>query len=373
MDPVTHAASGAIAMLVLKDRPATAWAWPIAALACASPDLDLLFCSSPLNFLLLHRGITHSLAGAPFWGLLLALLSFPLWRRTTPNAWKFRYVWLFCIAMILLHIWLDVVTTYGTMIFLPFSHYRVRLNSVFIIDLLITIPLLWALLRWRAKRGMLILVMCWTFLYPAVAIAINAWHTSQCMERLAGQNRRISRLHVLPDAFSPLFWRVIYEEEESDGPKVYEQSLDCLGKPRSPATGFPAAPARLVASFEKNSTDGDCFFHFALLPLMEKLPVQDWPTKFKPDAAFLRFYDLRFGSGIEWVKKLLASRPDADLPFLLMAELSPPDNNTHAMDLADLDITRIRLRFSDSGRDSQWHEPEPGQKPSFLRWLVGLR
>ena len=60
MDPITHAASGAVAMLALPRRPLTRWAVPLAALAAASPDLDLVFVSTPLQFLLLHRGITHS-------------------------------------------------------------------------------------------------------------------------------------------------------------------------------------------------------------------------------------------------------------------------------------------------------------------------
>ena len=80
MDPVTHAASGAVAMLALPSRPASRWAVPLAALAAASPDLDILFASTPLQFLLLHRGITHSLAGVPALGLLLALCCRPLWR-----------------------------------------------------------------------------------------------------------------------------------------------------------------------------------------------------------------------------------------------------------------------------------------------------
>ena len=73
MDPVTHAASGALAMLAMPQRPATRWALPLAAFAAASPDLDILAASGPLQTLLLHRGITHALAAAPLMGLLLAM------------------------------------------------------------------------------------------------------------------------------------------------------------------------------------------------------------------------------------------------------------------------------------------------------------
>ena len=45
MDPVTHAASGALAMLAMPQRPATRWALPLAAFAAAAPDLDILAAS----------------------------------------------------------------------------------------------------------------------------------------------------------------------------------------------------------------------------------------------------------------------------------------------------------------------------------------
>lgn len=376
MDPVTHAASGAVAMLVLKNRPETAWAWPIAALACASPDIDLAFIHTPLEFLEIHRGITHSFAGTPVLGLLLAILAWPLWRSATPGRWKFYQVWLFCCAMVLLHIWLDVVTTYGTMVFLPFSHYRVRLNSIFIIDVLLSIPLIWAVLRWRAKRGLLMLVLIWTFLYPAAGIACNVWHTSQSAARLAEEGRKVERLHVLPDAFSPFFWRLIFEEPGPTGLQVHEQSLNFLGKPRSDIETFAAAPPDLVARLKRVSTDGEVYFDFAVLPVMDQLRGEDRPEGFAQarDARFLMFYDLRFGSGLKFVRKLLAMRPNADIPFQLMTEMLPrndaPEGNG---EFANMAINRIRLRFSDSGRDSGWHEPVVMPKPTTLQWLMGIR
>ena len=54
MDPVTHAASGALAMLAMPQRPATRWALPLAAFAAAAPDLDILAASGPLQTCLLY-------------------------------------------------------------------------------------------------------------------------------------------------------------------------------------------------------------------------------------------------------------------------------------------------------------------------------
>lgn len=372
MDPVTHAASGAVAMLALGKHPATLWSLPLAALACAAPDTDLAFIHTPLEFLQLHRGITHSFAGAPVLGFILTLLAWPLWRPETPGRWTFRKTWLFCTGMVLLHIWLDVVTTYGTMVFLPFSHYRVRLNSIFIIDFLVTLPLLWALWRWRRKRALILAVLAWTFFYPASGIAVNAWHTEQWKQRLGTENRQITGMAVLPDAFTPFFWRVIYEERAENGRlAVVDQSINILGEPRAPAERHVAALPALAKKIADDSIAGGAYFSFAMLPVMQELRAEDRPEHVPPNASLLMFYDLRFGSGLQFVRKILAMRPNADLPFQLMAELSPAPGQSPG-DLAATKVDRIRLRFPDSGRDSSWHRPLPPRRPDLWQWLVGL-
>lgn len=365
MDPVTHAASGAVALLALKNRPATLWSLPIAALACASPDIDLCFIRTPLEFLQLHRGITHSFAGGAGLSLILALLAWPLWRKSTPGRWSFPHVWLFCYAMILLHIWLDVVTTYGTMIFLPFSHYRVRLNAVFIIDIFVTLPLLWAVWRWRARRGLMLLALAWTFLYPGAGIAANIWHSSQWQRKLAEMPGATGQMTVFPDAFAPLFWRVVYERESAGSLVISDQSINAFGSPRGEPLDKPAAPRKLISELSHDSVAGETYFNFVVLPVMQPLRPEDEPAPHEPDSKLLMFYDLRFGSGLAFVRKLMEMRPNADMPFVFMAEMLPEKDG-------GLVPARIRLRFSDSGRDSQWHRPHAPTGPDLWQWLAGI-
>lgn len=365
MDPLTHAASGAVAMLALPSRPMTRLAIPLAALACASPDIDLAFIHTPLEFLLLHRGITHSFAFAPFFALLLALIGWPLWRKATPLAWKFWQVWLLCAAMLMLHIWLDVCTTYGTMVFLPFSHYRVRLNSIYMIDLAITLPLLWAICFWRKKPRLQAATLIWIFFLPGIGIALNHWHKAQTLAAFQAEGKQIEDLAILPDAFAPLFWRAIYAEATPEGRIVTSIGLDWLGKRREKGPDYPALASGLEKRLKKHSLAGDVFFNFAMLPAAQPLPAAFLPNDASPDSRYLMCHDLRFGSNLAFVNKLLELRPDADMPFLFMAELEGSSEEEAAID-------RIRLRFSDSGRDSQWHRPQPPENPGVLQWLVGL-
>lgn len=449
MDPITHAASGAVAMLAMPNRPATRWAVPLAAIAAASPDIDVTLCHTPLEFLLLHRGITHSLAAAPLLGLLLTLLARPMWKSGTPGHWSFPKVWLFMICMVLLHIWLDVITTYGTMIYLPFSYDRVRLNAVYIIDLLLTLPLLWAVLRWRAKRGLMRMALAWVFVYPALCIGLNAWHTAQTESRLAAEGQStqqtVRQVVLLPDAFGPLFWRTLYETDGPDGRLVYSQGLNALGQPRNTATAHRAAPPELLAELARQSVAAQAFFGFTLLPVISPLSDEFKPaetlagapsalpgtaeataataitatgatagavaatTAATPDKAspadaanaadvarapsaaasdtpakdtrlaYALFNDLRFGSDLAFVRAIIASRPNADVPFKYMAELElrTPDEVAALVDdgqnPGDVRLVRERLRFSDSGKDSHWQSPRVPTPPSFWDWLIGLR
>lgn len=364
MDPLTHAAAGAVAMLACPRRPLTPWALPLAALSAASPDIDIFFVSSPLDFLLLHRGITHSLAAVPLLGLILAVLSWPLWRSDTKRCWTFGTTWLFSCLMLLLHIWLDIITTYGTMVFLPFSHERIRLNAVFIVDLLLTLPLLWAVWRWRARRGLLLLTLVWVFIYPAAAIGLNQWHTVQNVSRLESQGRQPQTVTILPDAFAPLYWRLLYEETTPQGHIICEQSLDALGRPRDTETIYPAVPPQRIARLTEQSTVCKAFFDFSLLPVESSLPATDLPHEPRTQAdgleGFRLYYDLRFGSGLGPIRRLMELRPNAAIPFQLMVET------------VDQNLLLERMRFSDSGKDSGWQVPRRPLPPSWEHWLVGL-
>lgn len=402
MDPITHAASGAVAMLAMPNRPASRLAVPLAALAALSPDVDMAFAQTPLLFLLLHRGITHSLAAAPVLGLVFALVGYALWRPSAARHWSFAGTWLFMTAMILLHIWLDCITTYGTMILLPFSDLRVRLNGVFIIDLLLTLPLLWAIWRWRARRGLMLLAAAWIFIYPAISIGLNAWHTAQTRERIASQGRTLQDLVVLPDAFSPFFWRALYTEPASGGLMVHTQGMNALGTPFGPETAAEALPDSLARDLARQSAAAKAFLQFTLLPVVAPLQADMLPADVlqaaqpagSPAPSFILVHDQRFGTNIALVRSIMDMRPSADIPFKYMAELAPApapvEQETPSADSAPESgksaapaisatpafsqrLLRERLRFSDSRRDSLWQAPRPPTQPSLLQWLVGLR
>lgn len=386
MDPITHAASGALAALSVH-RPKTVWAVPLAALVAAAPDADVFVAHTPLEFLLLHRGITHSLFAAPVMGLILGLCMYPWWRKNTPGAWSFPKTCAFAMLLVLLHIWLDVITTYGTMIFLPFSEYRARLNGVFIVDVLLTLPLLLGVWFGRKNRSVAIAALIWTLIYPAACVGLRMRHETATAERLAAASVPAAQLTVLPDAFAPFFWRALYVTQTPYSPPetmltregfafhaaastVWQEGLDWRGLPHAPVQRYPAADSALMRGLAQASHEGDAFFRFTLMPLQEKRAVPHAvPPSSTPGAPHMtagyatqeyRFYDLRFGTMLEPVRQIMALRQHGDIPFQLLSQRQGED------------WTAVRMIFSGADRENPWHAPEPPRAPTWWEWLVGL-
>ena len=126
--------------------------------AAVFPDTDILTTLvSPLTYLTLHRGVTHSFLLLPLWTLLLALLM-GLATRKLP-AWR-SYL-LVCALGIGIHILGDWITSFGTMFLAPLSHARFALGTTFIIDLVFN-----GIIARRAAR------------LPAVAQVLHPGHDS---------------------------------------------------------------------------------------------------------------------------------------------------------------------------------------------------
>ena len=155
MDTLTHALSGALLARATAPERADEKTLPlgrrllIGFLAAAAPDLDILISTiGPVEYLLHHRGATHSLVLLPLWAYLLARLCAVVWRRDRP--WR-AYFGVIALGLGI-HIAGDWITSYGTMVFAPLFDARLGIGTTFIIDLWFTGIILAGLaasLAWR--------------------------------------------------------------------------------------------------------------------------------------------------------------------------------------------------------------------------------
>src|SRR5829696_7067523 len=100
--------------------------------ACAVADLDFVIgFVGPVEYLLSHRGVTHSLILLPAWALLYSWILAKLLRES--GGWRALYgVTALCLFA---HIVGDLITSFGTIVLAPFSDWRAAIGTTFIIDL----------------------------------------------------------------------------------------------------------------------------------------------------------------------------------------------------------------------------------------------
>lgn len=134
MDPITHGLLGTAVSQCLSMKKFSRQNWLIGALAAMAPDLDIFIRSSqdPLLFIIYHRNFTHSLAFIPVGGLIVGafcLLLLPIFRQ------YWRLTLITAVAAYGTHGLLDACTSYGTMLFWPFSQERLSWDLIAIVDL----------------------------------------------------------------------------------------------------------------------------------------------------------------------------------------------------------------------------------------------
>ena len=178
------------------------------------PDLDVIFAPwwDTVQFLVYHRGLSHSLPVAAAASCALAFV-FARWYRREAGAPTRRQWLVFFLLVLVTHILLDCLTSYGTQIWLPFSDTRVALSSIFIIDPLYTIPLLagvvgslWFGRRSRWRRTINGLGLLLSTLYLALTLA-NKLHVEQVFATaLADQRVTYQRLMTCPTPLNNVLW-----------------------------------------------------------------------------------------------------------------------------------------------------------------------
>jgi membrane-bound metal-dependent hydrolase YbcI (DUF457 family) len=198
MDTVTHGLVGALIgkAFFAEDPPTAGASWLdrprtedrvailAATLGAIFPDVDViapLLSSDNLAFLTLHRGVTHSLLMLPLWASGLALLAAWLARQIRWPAPELATLVSIFGAGLAAHIFLDLVTSWGTMAWSPLDHTRLSWDTVFILDLSVTsaalVPQLAAWVHRRADRAVWFAVGLWLLL-SAAAFALIPWLSS---------------------------------------------------------------------------------------------------------------------------------------------------------------------------------------------------
>ncbi len=324
MDPVTHIAAG-VGLSRLLRTPAPRRAALLAAGFALLPDLDfLLLFVDRVSYLRHHRGLTHSLLLLPVWALMGGMLA----RGLGGREW-FRPAVHLGLLVLASHLFLDVLTSYGTQLLSPFSRRKFTLDWLFIID-----PWLLLILAPGAVAGFLGSARRWPAalslgLAAAYLALVGFWQQEALRQARRLFGPEALEVAALPQPLSPRRWHLVAalpgEWREAFVALPWRGGESGLGDPPPRVvTVQPAFPPRMPAITWRPPGEA----------LVLRWPALRLETDPAPEAAWLlgrfrefaRFPQLavveRHGGTLSatWVD-LRFSLPGAAFPFALTLDL----------------------------------------------------
>lgn len=235
MDSLTHALTGAVIAKAIDDKKLGNWGVVAGLAAGFFPDTDFVFgLFNRQYYLEYHRDFTHSILLLPFYALLLSSVFVKISKR--PFFWNFFRI---CVPVLVSHLLLDLFTSYGTMVFSPFSERRYALDLLFIVDFIFSgilfIPWLVGMF-WKRKARWLCRSALMALGFYVLFCGLEHDRATQLAKQFArGLKEEVIRVASLPQPLSPLRWANYVETKDY----VYQGFLD-LG--RRGASSFAKDP-----------------------------------------------------------------------------------------------------------------------------------
>ena len=220
MDSLTQAVLGAsVTVAVMGRRTSFGKAALTGAIAGTLPDLDVVIDhGDDLLNMVRHRAESHSLFFLALLSPLLGwLTNWWLQRKAPPgtpgHAGRWTLAWL---LVLITHVGIDAMTSYGTQFFQPFTDHAYAVGSMFIIDPLYTVPLIvglvWSGLRarkgkaWGAPNAWALVLSC---VYLLWSVAAQQHVRTVAHKSLAAQDIHNAQLWVYASPFNTVLWRVL--------------------------------------------------------------------------------------------------------------------------------------------------------------------
>ena len=233
MDPLSQGTVGAAFAQSIANKNNIIKIGIIGFLAGLAPDLDVLIRSEndPILFLEYHRQFSHSLFFIPFGSLIVALLIFPLFKKSM----GFKTIYMASFLGYATHGLLDACTSYGTLLFWPFSNERITWNNISIIDPLFTIPVLILIgiaIKTR-KRIFSFFAIGWIIFYLSLGFIQYDRALLAAIKLAESRGHVAERITLKPSFGNLILWKSIYQYEETfyvDAIRTVKSTPWCKGE-----------------------------------------------------------------------------------------------------------------------------------------------
>ena len=289
MDTPTHGLIGrVVARTIWPDKTQTGLV-NVVTLCSVLPDLDVLLPGGGLEYLVSHRGISHSFLGIGVMAVVVAWVA----RKVGLTSYSYKQVLIASLVGLFSHVFFDLVTTFGTLVFAPFSNYRMAWDALFIIDPYLDVLLIGTLLiGWLTRLGAKGYRIGGGLVggYVLAAFLITGIGHVQLQNWADARDLAVEKAAVMPTPFSPLHRRGMVLSEGT----VYWVSMTLFGGVVGDARRFDFALADDRLSPLWDSRSGEIYRWFTRYPIVQPLDdekrvllIQDLQFMVIPDASAL--------------------------------------------------------------------------------------
>jgi inner membrane protein len=307
MDTTTHALAGYIIVKTGLNKDTGRWGTIAGLSGSIFPDVDgILWMFLGTEFMIkYHRSLTNSVLFAVPISVLLAWFFVRI-----SGIRKFWSYFLIFLVEILAHAFMDLITSYGTMVLTPFSNIRFSLDWVFIIDLYLSLMFLFPIIAIFVWKGRSNLIARISVIVAALYISLCAYNHSIAIDltKRYSSQKAISaqKIASLPQPLSPFLWGNYILTEK----KVFIGFANLIGdskKVKSPDGNFFSRffsryqPIQLIEYHAWDRFDDSPWVKRALR--LEGIQTFLWFARF-PTVRYkglidgnnrVEFFDLRFG------------------------------------------------------------------------------
>jgi len=221
MDSIIHIVVGAAVGEAFYGKRLGWKAHILGAFIATFPDFDILvnfFTDNEVIKLLAHRSYTHSWIIQLLYAFPLVWLTFRIFKRKIP----LKNLYIFWIFGLFLHSFMDLGTTYGIQLLLPFTDHLFAFNNIAVVDPLFTLPFLFLPLIYLffkrendVRRKLTKFAFVYAICYLMLCTTFKYISHQKLEKELARQNIKYDYLSTSPSMFTNLLWSGIAVSKDS--------------------------------------------------------------------------------------------------------------------------------------------------------------
>lgn len=218
MDSLTQGLLGAATFAMVKEKDIGEKSLLIGAMVGTIPDLDVFLAPffNDIEFLTIHRSVSHSIGFAVVFSILLGEIFYRSYKRKQPRmSWNVAFFF-----AIFTHSLLDWCTTYGTKLISPFNDHLFSLNSIHVFEPIYTSILFGGILihllksRKKIKNKTLKYSLFLSTCYLLIGIASKNHAYYHFKTQLEQDNIAYEDILVSPTPLNIFLWHGIVKQKE---------------------------------------------------------------------------------------------------------------------------------------------------------------